>query len=108
MFSVGHGQKWINMTFKYLFVMGDTRVPGFLHLYDLCHVPFDIIFIDALRENHDFENLPCAWSKLDNYNIYLNRQRWVRDRFNLSPLDVEFRLWMGQSLQGPFETLHQA
>ena len=36
-FAVGHGQKWINMTVKYMFVMGERRIAGFSHLYDFCH-----------------------------------------------------------------------
>ena len=85
------------MTFKYIYVMGEQRLPGFGHLYDLCHVPLDNILIDALLP-YDFQPLPCAWSKLKNYDIYLDRQRWVRSRFQLAPLDVEFLLWMRRPL----------
>jgi hypothetical protein len=99
-FTVGQAQKWINMTLKYIYVMGDARVPGFGHLYDLCHVPLDRILMDALLK-YGFEPLPCAWSSLNDYDIYLDRHHWVRSRFPVSPLDVEFKLWMGQPL-----TLH--
>ena len=68
------------MTFKYIYVMGDERIRGFSHLYDLCHVPFDKDLIYALQR-YGFEALPCAWSKLDDYDVYLDRQRWVRSRF---------------------------
>ena len=93
-FRVGHSQKWLNMTFKYIYVSGEQRLPGFGHLYDLCHVPLDNILIDALK-SYGFPPLPCAWSKLRDYDTYLNRQHWVRSRFPLAPLDVEFQLWMG-------------
>jgi hypothetical protein len=99
-FSVGHAQKWLNMTFKYIYVMGEARVPGFGHLYDLCHVPLDRILMNALLQ-YRFEPLPCAWSSLNDYDVYLDRQHWVRSHFRLCPLDVEFKLWMGQPL-----TLH--
>lgn len=92
-FHVGHAQKWLNMAFKYIYVLGEQRLPGFRHLYDLCHVPLDRILLDALMR-YDFPPLPCPWSKLDDYDIYLARQRWVRSRFRLAPLDVEFLLWM--------------
>jgi len=92
-FYVGHAQKWLNMTFKYIYVLGEDRLPNFGHLYDLCHVPLDNILIKALRV-YGFEALPCAWSHLDDYEIYLDRQRWVRSHFRLAPLDVEFLLWM--------------
>ena len=97
-FRVGHAQKWLNMMFKYIYTMGEQRLPGFGHLYDLCHVPLDNILIGAL-ERYGFPSLPCAWSKLDGYGTYLDRQLWVRSRFPLAPLDVEFRLWMGQGVQ---------
>ena len=62
--------------------------------------PLDNILMKALRE-YGFEPLSCTWSGLNDYNIYLDRQRWVRSRFPLSPLDVGFKLWMEQPL-----TLH--
>jgi hypothetical protein len=62
-FFVGHAQKWLNMTFKYIYVMGEQRLPGFGHLYDLCHMPLDNILMDSLRR-YDFPGLPCAWSRL--------------------------------------------
>jgi hypothetical protein len=97
-FRVGHAQKWLNMTFKYIYVMGERRLPGFGHLYELCHVPLDNILIDALQ-GYGFPPLPCAWSKLPDYETYLNRQLWVRSRFPLAPLDVEFQLWMGRDVR---------
>jgi hypothetical protein len=96
-FYLGQAQKWLNMTFKYIYVMGEQRLPGFHHLYDLCHVPLDKILIAALVP-YNFQPLPCAWSKLDDYDIYLDRQHWVRSHFRLVPLDVEFFLWMGRPL----------
>jgi hypothetical protein len=95
-FFVGHAQKWINMSFKYIFTLGEERLSGFRHLYDLCHVPLDNILIDALLRDYDFRPLPCRWSRLNDYDLYLDRQHWIRNHFPLAPLDVEFRLWMGQ------------
>jgi len=86
------------MTFKYIYVMGEPRLPGFDPLYDRCHVPLDRILLNALL-HYGFQPLPCAWSKLDDYDFYLDRQRWVRSRFRLVPLDVEFLLWMGRPVQ---------
>jgi hypothetical protein len=86
-FFVGHAQKWLNMTFKYVYVMGEARLPGFRHLYDLCHVPLDNILIDTLKRE-GFQSLPCPWSRLNDYDTYLDRQRWVRNHFKpIAPLD---------------------
>jgi hypothetical protein len=95
-FYVGQAQKWLNMTFKYLYMMGEQRLPGFSHLYDFCHVPLDQILIDALRK-YGFRPIK-SWSRLNDYEVYLDRQRWVRNQFRLIPLDVEFYLWMGRPL----------
>ncbi|MDO8587334.1 MAG: hypothetical protein Q7T82_09865 [Armatimonadota bacterium] len=96
-FFVGQAQKWINMTLKYIFTMGEERVQGFAGLYGYCHVPIDNIILNALME-HGFPGLPCSWSRLDDYDLYLEHQKWVRQHFELLPLDVEFRLWMGECL----------
>jgi hypothetical protein len=97
-FTVGHAQKWLNMTFKYIYTMGEQRLPGFAHLYGFCHVPLDNILIGHLKDC-GFEPLPCAWSKLEKYDVYMDRQLWVRRKFRAEPpLDVEFRLWMGRAL----------
>jgi len=96
-FFVGQAQKWVNMTLKYIYVFGDARIPGYTNLYELCHVPLDNILLEQLEPFH-FPHLPCAWSRLDDYKFYLSLQRWVRENFNCPPLDMEFRLWMGQAI----------
>lgn len=96
-FAVGQSQKWINMTFKYIYVMGKQRIDGFDHLYDFCHVPIDNILMDAVRERK-FEPFGCAWSRLDRYSDYMKRQRWFREQFKMAPLDAEHRLWLGLKL----------
>ena len=58
-FNLGQAQKWLNMTFKYIYVMGEARVPGFGRLYDFCHVPLDNILI-ARSQPYQFPRLPCA------------------------------------------------
>jgi hypothetical protein len=96
-FFVGHAHKWLNMAFNFIYFMGEPRLPGFGKLYDLCHVPLDNILITDLSP-FGFQNLPCAWSSLNDYEAYLDRQRWVRHHFSFAPLDVEFLLWMGKPL----------
>jgi hypothetical protein len=96
-FCVGHAQKWLNMTFKYIYVMGERRTGRFRHLYDRCHVPLDNILINALKP-HGFLPLGCAWSTLNDYQVYLERQCWIRRHFAIAPLDVEFLLWMDRQL----------
>jgi len=94
---IGQAQKWVNMTLKYVFTVGEQRIEGFSFVYPFCHVPLDNILLEQL-EKYDFPALKCAWSRLDNYDEYLQRQNWVRQNFHLVPMDVEFMLWLGKEI----------
>jgi hypothetical protein len=96
---VGQAQKWINMAFKYIFTLGEQRLPGFGHLYPFCHVPLDNILIAQMLP-YGSPQLTGRWSRLDSYDEYLAYQVWVRQRFSILPLDVEFFLWLGKPVPG--------
>jgi hypothetical protein len=92
-FYVGQAQKWINMTFKYVYVFGKEKLPGFSSFYDLCHMPIDNIMIKNLAVKRP-PVFTRAWSRIESYEEYMQFQRWVRKTFeNSSPLAVEFWLW---------------
>jgi hypothetical protein len=93
-FAVGQAQKWINMTFKYIFTMGSDRISGFDNLYKFCHIPLDNIILKKLRDEYEFPGLSCAWSRLGDYSEYLSCQKWIRQTFTELPLDIEFKLWI--------------
>ena len=95
---VGQAQKWVNMTMKYVFTIGEQRISGFGSVYSYCHVLFDNILLKQLRK-FGFPMLNCAWSRLDKYDTYLERQKWIRQRFTLVPMDVEFLLWSGKEIE---------
>jgi len=95
---VGQAQKWVNMTFKYIFTMGEQRLPGYQPLYSMCHAPLDSILVDKLQP-YGAPPLLHRWSRLDNYGDYLAYQLWIRRHFALVPLDVEFKLWLGQPIE---------
>jgi hypothetical protein len=97
-FYIGQAQKWINITFKYIFTMGESRLPGYQALYSFCHAPLDNILITALTR-YGFPALAAAWSRIDDYPVYLRSQEWVRHRFDLAPLDAEFFLWSGRDIK---------
>ncbi len=87
------------MSLKYVSVLGEQRVSGFGEAYQFCDAPLDKILLDLLENKYGFLKLPCSWSQLDHYDLYLDRQNWIRDKFALVPLDTEFRLWLGQEAQ---------
>ncbi len=96
-FHIGQAQKWINMTFKYIYSYGDKYLNGYDELYQFCHVPLDNILIEELK----FFNPPklkTSWSRINNYETYLAYQDWFRDKFADLPLDIEFKLWLGEGL----------
>jgi hypothetical protein len=85
------------MTLKYIFVIGDKRLPGYGHLYSFGHLPLDDIIIKRLQ-SRGLPNLSSRWSRLNDYKEYLVIQKWVRDFFIGSiPLAVEFHLWQEEN-----------
>jgi hypothetical protein len=67
-FTVGHAQKWINMTVKYLalFDEGDPRQQR--QLLDLGHMPIDSVMLERLSEEGLPPKLrPGKWSRIGSY-----------------------------------------
>lgn len=94
-FSHGQAQKWLNMTLKYAFAMGESRLPGYLLHYSFAHIPIDNVFVAAVKAIGG-PDLPMPWSRLDDYSVYLRLQEGYRKMFAPSaPLAAEFRLWLG-------------
>lgn len=92
-FFVGQSQKWINMAMKYIYVFGETRLPGYTPLYYLCHVPIDNILLgtDEFKELDRFKE---PWSRIKEYSAYMAFQSAVRRQFpDSAPLAVEFVVW---------------
>ncbi len=97
-FSFGQAQKWLNMTYKYIQVMGETRIPGYSIFYPFAHVPIDRIVLKQFKRKFSEFSPPKlsveSWSRLDDYEEYMEYQRWIRNTFSGSaPLAVEFIEW---------------
>ncbi|MEI7504759.1 MAG: hypothetical protein WCJ61_15885, partial [Paludibacter sp.] len=67
--TIGQAQKWINMTLKYLFTLGEDRVKGILTNYRFFHIPIDNIIQDKLIGK--IERIKQPWSRIDDYAHYL-------------------------------------
>ena len=92
-FYIGQAQKWINMTLKYVYVFGESCLPGFGKFYRYCHVPIDNIILEKDEFKH-LRSFICAWSRISDYGTYLAFQLAVRKKFkDSSPLAVEFWIW---------------
>lgn len=75
-FTYGQAQKWVNMSLKYLYVMGFDDMG---HIEQVIHVPVDSLIIDAANEL-DVRWPSTSWSKLDNYSEYLTYQKKLRQK----------------------------
>lgn len=97
-FFVGQGQKWINMTFKYIFAYGKKYLEWYDIFYEFCHVPIDNILLAELKNYQRYNGLKIndAWSRIENYDdkdSYIRFQHKFRKRSIMLPLDEEFYLW---------------
>ncbi len=89
-FTVGQAQKWINMTLKYLHLLDYSDIE---RVYEYCHIPIDNYILKITNYT-----MSKAWSKLDDYDEYLEYQKWFRSNYpDVIPLDKEFYLWLEQA-----------
>lgn len=89
----GQTQKWINMSFKYMFALGKQRLPGIDLNYQYFHVPIDNI-IQKILKLENIKPFKISWSRINSYENYLDYQKQIRLKFsNRIPLDVEFLLF---------------
>ncbi len=94
--TIGQAQKWLNMTLKYLYVLGEDRVPGINLNYQYFHMPIDNIIQDAMPTLKKKPNVKTfeTWSKIDNYKDYLDFQQKIKQEFkDKIPMNVEFELF---------------
>jgi hypothetical protein len=91
--SFGQSQKWLNMTLKYLFALGEIRIKGISKNYKFFHIPIDNIVLKELNKL-GIKRFKIAWSRLDDYAIYLNYQKKVREYIGVQiPMDFEFIIY---------------
>ncbi len=88
------------MSLKYVFTLGEDRLPGFARLYPFAHIPIDSIVMRQVQKIAEQKmvsvvRLPTKWSQLTDYAPYLHYQEDCRKLFaGSAPLAAEFRLWL--------------
>ena len=95
-FTFGHAQKWINMTLKYLFIHGTCDLS---EVFAYLHVPIDSYILAAVEKQLHIDRPCSAWSKMNDYSIYLDYQRAIREKLHnqtqpVAPLRWEFSNWL--------------
>ena len=103
-FCIGQAQKWINMTIKYLYLINNECVKT---ISDFAHVPLDNYVFDAAKDSLCLTSAPpIPWSKITDYNIYLDYQKELRNAIKAdkdvtlatnSPLQWELVYWLEQA-----------
>jgi hypothetical protein len=76
--TIGQAQKWINMTLKYSFVLGETRIKGIKKNYELFHVAIDNIIQGEFVKLHQLSKIEEPWSAINDYDTYMNYQTAIR------------------------------
>ena len=103
--TLGQSQKVVNMFFKYLYTFSDLDYikPEY---FKNCDCPIDSIILNRIKEKqskykditivHDrvkFNNKVYAWSKIDNYDCYLQLQELIQTLSKTTRLNFDFDEW---------------
>ena len=93
-FNLGHAQKWVNMTMKYIYIYGQLDVTP---VFDYLHVPLDSYVFGAVENDLGIKPPCSAWSKLTNYEQYIRYQKRIRAAVTAPPLRWEFQNWLSEA-----------
>lgn len=85
-FNYGQAQKWINMSLKNLSMLDHKRTKN---NYEFFHIPIDNLIMKETEKK-----MKDSWSKIDDYDEYLEYQKNFRKHYSGIPLDNEFKLWL--------------
>jgi hypothetical protein len=73
--TIGHVQKWVNMTLKYWLLIGEKEIKGIELNYKFFHIPIDSIILEQFFGE---KNPPIPWSKINDYDNYFKYQEKLR------------------------------
>lgn len=90
-FYIGQAQKWVNMTLKYLYVLVPDVVEPF---YRFLHIPLDNYIMDIAKKQYGVPVLTTVWSRISDYQVYLDYEQMLMEVIDEVPLDWEFRKWV--------------
>lgn len=91
-FSIGQAQKWVNMTIKYLYMLGADTFDG---IFQFFHIPIDNYVFDIAKKMLGIERPKIPWSRWESYDDqYMEYQSQIRARIDMDPLRWEFKYWL--------------
>jgi hypothetical protein len=102
-FYIGQSQKWINMSFKYVYLLyladlldiGKTGSEMLKQNYRYFHLPIDNIVL----QHHTVKSLysehigNTAWSRIDDYSKYLAFQKILSEAVEIPLIVFESQIW---------------
>lgn len=103
-FYYGQAQKWVNMTMKYLCVIGEEKYPWLNRLYPFLHIPIDSVILGKIIGDFEIESVAVkekrvllknlSWSRIDK-DTYDAIQNVLREKIgeNEIPIFWEFKAW---------------
>lgn len=93
-FNVGHAQKWINMTMKYLYMQRNISIEC---IFSYLHIPLDKIILNRAAKEFKLKSLfCCTWSRINDYDEYLDYQKKLRELISIAPMRWEFQSWIDE------------
>lgn len=97
-FTWGQAQKWLNMTIKYLYIVGSY---SFDCVFRFCHIPVDNYVFQIARKELGIPVPSERWSRWNDYDgQYMTYQKELRSRIKgYDPLRWEFKFWMKEARQ---------
>ena len=95
-FFIGQSQKWLNMTMKYLYIIGACDFDGY---FEFLHIPLDNYIFDISKRELAVSRPERAWSRMENYEEeYLAYEKKLREAIKgMAPLRWEFRAWLKEA-----------
>ena len=95
-FYMGQAQKWVNMTLKYLYVLVPDVVEPF---YCFLHIPLDNYIMDIAKKQYGVPSLSTAWSRISDYQDYLDYEQKLMEVIDEVHLNWEFKKWVESARQ---------
>ena len=62
--------------------------------YCFLHIPLDNYIIDIAKKQYGIPSLHCAWSRISDYQDYLDYEDMLMEVIDEVPLDWEFAKWV--------------
>jgi hypothetical protein len=84
-FTIGTAQKWVNMTFKYIYTHyrvnnNDFGITDFEKYFTYCHMALDRYTLQWCAENKKLPPNITPWSLINDYGLYRCLQNQARDK----------------------------